>query len=326
MSLISMEGRKGLAIVVMGVSGAGKSTVGALLAERLECRFFDADDYHSVANKEKMKSGVPLTDEDRAPWLRSLATLLADNIAQGKTVVLACSALRDSYRDILRGAALPATREGKDELIGDRSTCVAEGRGSEDKGKWRGVDEMFSEEELHVFGEHATIHTEQKSRGGQFSLDVQPDEGKSGIKSVVRSVKQDQAIAGQVRPLEEETDRGSDDAQSEMGERNRGPEGEERGSRKLQLRQGGLLLFVHLDGPRALFEERRAKQMKAGQHFMPASLVQSQLDTLKFSKEEKGILVVDASLELPMLVAKIVEYLESCNVRLGNATSKYFSS
>lgn len=88
------------AIVVMGVSGAGKTLIGSLLAERLGWTFADADDYHPPANVEKMRSGRPLDDADREPWLRSLHALLRDAEAP---LVLACSALKAAYRDTIRG-------------------------------------------------------------------------------------------------------------------------------------------------------------------------------------------------------------------------------
>jgi len=84
-------------IVVMGVTGAGKSTLGKLLAERLGLRFFDADDFHPLANKLKMAADQPLTDEDRAPWLERLANEAAAWEAAGGAV-LACSALKGRYR------------------------------------------------------------------------------------------------------------------------------------------------------------------------------------------------------------------------------------
>lgn len=89
-------------IVVMGVSGAGKSTVGALLAERLGWPFEDGDSFHPPANVEKMRAGTPLTDEDRWPWLAAIAARIAAARAEGRGVVIACSALRRSYRDVLR--------------------------------------------------------------------------------------------------------------------------------------------------------------------------------------------------------------------------------
>ena len=88
-------------VVVMGVSGVGKSTVGGELAARLNCDFLDADDYHSAENKAKMHAGIPLTDADRLPWLQTLNKLLQEHEQQQKSAVLACSALMDSYRDLL---------------------------------------------------------------------------------------------------------------------------------------------------------------------------------------------------------------------------------
>ncbi len=85
----------------MGVSGCGKSSVGRALAEALGWPFFDADDFHPESNIRKMAGGTPLTDEDRMPWLERLRDLLAEQQAQGRSAVLACSALRQSYRDIL---------------------------------------------------------------------------------------------------------------------------------------------------------------------------------------------------------------------------------
>jgi gluconokinase len=89
-------------IVLMGVSGAGKTTVGSLLAQELHWDFADADDFHSVANIEKMSAGIPLTDADRAPWLDTLRALVARWIAENKNAVLACSALKRSYRSLLQ--------------------------------------------------------------------------------------------------------------------------------------------------------------------------------------------------------------------------------
>jgi gluconokinase len=90
------------AIIVMGVSGSGKSTVGALLAEALGWPFADADGFHPAANVAKMASGQPLTDEDRWPWLDAIAKHIAAARAAGQPVVVACSALRRAYRDRLR--------------------------------------------------------------------------------------------------------------------------------------------------------------------------------------------------------------------------------
>ncbi|XP_074365154.1 gluconokinase isoform X1 [Apium graveolens] len=95
---------KGIAIVIMGVSGAGKSTIGKMLAEVINCSFLDADDYHSQYNKEKMQKGIPLSEEDRIPWLETLRDSLKASLVSGKCVILGCSALQKRYRDILRSA------------------------------------------------------------------------------------------------------------------------------------------------------------------------------------------------------------------------------
>jgi gluconokinase len=92
-------------VVVMGVSGCGKSTVGAALAARLHATFLDADDFHPSANVERMRAGVALTDAERAPWLDALAARLVQAESAGESVVLACSALKRSYRDALRRGA-----------------------------------------------------------------------------------------------------------------------------------------------------------------------------------------------------------------------------
>jgi carbohydrate kinase (thermoresistant glucokinase family) len=83
-------------ILIMGVSGCGKSTIGKLLASQLDLAFFDADDFHSKANKDKMKQGIPLNDDDRADWLKSIAVAISQE--QQKGFVLACSALKEKYR------------------------------------------------------------------------------------------------------------------------------------------------------------------------------------------------------------------------------------
>lgn len=85
-------------VVVYGVSGSGKTTVGRLLAEQLDWVFLDADDFHPAANIDKLRSGTPLTDADRWPWLSVLAQKIVGLQAQGRSAVLACSALKQTYR------------------------------------------------------------------------------------------------------------------------------------------------------------------------------------------------------------------------------------
>jgi gluconokinase len=88
-------------LIVAGVSGCGKSTVGALIAGRLGWQFADADTFHPEANVAKMRAGIPLTDADRQPWLRLLAAWMDDETAAGRSAVLACSVLKRAYRDLL---------------------------------------------------------------------------------------------------------------------------------------------------------------------------------------------------------------------------------
>lgn len=90
------------AIIVMGVSGVGKTTVAEALAKRLGWDFADADVFHPPANVEKMRNGTPLTDADRWPWLKRIAEEIARQREAGKSIVIACSALKRAYRDILK--------------------------------------------------------------------------------------------------------------------------------------------------------------------------------------------------------------------------------
>lgn len=91
-----------MVILVMGTTGAGKTTIGKLLAQSLGWAFLDADDFHPAANIEKMKKGIPLTDADRVPWLAAMHAELVRQTATGSSCVLACSALKKSYRETLR--------------------------------------------------------------------------------------------------------------------------------------------------------------------------------------------------------------------------------
>jgi len=88
-------------VLLMGVTGSGKTTVGKALAASLSWKYFDADDFHPATNVAKMQAGVPLDDADRQPWLETLAHLISVNIQAGESAVLACSALKQTYRDTL---------------------------------------------------------------------------------------------------------------------------------------------------------------------------------------------------------------------------------
>jgi len=113
-----------MVVVLMGVSGSGKTTVGRLLAVGLACAFVEGDDFHPAANVEKMTRGVPLTDEDRRPWLEALQRRIERACRQGEGLVVACSALKDEYRDLLERHDPDCVRfvylSGSEELIRER--------------------------------------------------------------------------------------------------------------------------------------------------------------------------------------------------------------
>ncbi len=115
--------KTGCAVVVMGVSGSGKTTVGDLLAKELGWRFAEGDRLHPPANVEKMRQGIPLTDADRAPWLDRIGEELKSWAAEGRSGVLTCSALKRAYRDRIRSAR-PDVRfvyvKGSEALIESR--------------------------------------------------------------------------------------------------------------------------------------------------------------------------------------------------------------
>lgn len=117
--------------IVMGVSGCGKTTIGSALAGALTLEFVEGDDYHPPENVRRMAAGIPLTDADRAGWLRALAERLTAARVAGAGLVMSCSALKRAYRDVLRAGARPdevrfVFLEGNRALIGER---LAERRG-----------------------------------------------------------------------------------------------------------------------------------------------------------------------------------------------------
>lgn len=112
-------------IVLMGVSGSGKTTIGKRLAKRLDCGFSDADEFHSAANVEKMRRGMALNDEDRGPWLAAIRDAIAARRASGASHVFACSALRERYRAVLAGHDRDVVfvyLKGSADVIGERLT------------------------------------------------------------------------------------------------------------------------------------------------------------------------------------------------------------
>lgn len=111
-----------MVVILFGVSGAGKTVIGRLLAQELRWQFYDADDFHSRHNIEKMHSGRPLTDDDRLPWLNSLRDLIEHCLRSGENAVLACSALKKRYRVRIRagGEVRFAYLQAEYPLIADR--------------------------------------------------------------------------------------------------------------------------------------------------------------------------------------------------------------
>lgn len=112
-----------MVVILMGVSGAGKTTVGRMLASELGWNFRDGDDLHPAANRDKMNSGVALTDADRRPWLAAIRAMIDEYLARGQNAIVACSALKRSYREML--SADPARvrfvwLDGSRELIARR--------------------------------------------------------------------------------------------------------------------------------------------------------------------------------------------------------------
>src|SRR5581483_5910593 len=91
-----------MVVIVFGVAGVGKTTIGKLLSSELGWKFYEGDDFHPIANVEKMKKGIPLNDGDRQPWLESLRERIKESLAANEDAVLACSALKRKYRDLLR--------------------------------------------------------------------------------------------------------------------------------------------------------------------------------------------------------------------------------
>jgi gluconokinase len=112
-----------MVVVLMGVTGSGKTTVGERLAAELGWTFADADDFHPAANKAKMHAGIPLTDDDRWPWLQALRQLIEQSLASGHGAIVACSALKSAYRDVLAGG-LEGVRfvllHGDPQVLADR--------------------------------------------------------------------------------------------------------------------------------------------------------------------------------------------------------------
>ena len=111
-------------LLLMGVAGSGKTTLGQLLASQLNWPFYDADDFHPPANVAKMASGQPLTDADRAPWLRALRQRIETSLTAGENAIIGCSALKAAYRSVLQPSSAEPIRfiylRGSPELLAER--------------------------------------------------------------------------------------------------------------------------------------------------------------------------------------------------------------
>eukprot|EP00850_Spirogloea_muscicola_P016012 SM000127S26628 [mRNA] locus=s127:139931:146473:+ [translate_table: standard] len=218
-----------VAVVVMGVSGAGKSSVGKLLADELGCTFLDADDFHSDESRAKMRSGIPLTEDDRAPWLRRLAELLASHVAHGRSVVLACSALQRSYRCVLDGST-PHVSGGP---YSPDVTRAGPGIG------------------LNYSVEHADTHNLNAPSCFRASAAC------------------------------------TQDAETSTAAKHR-----------------SRVLFVYLRGSAPLFAGRLKARAAEGLHFMPPSLLQSQIDLLQVCDGEPGVITLDAAKSVSTIVSE----------------------
>ena len=160
-----MSARHPKVILIMGVSGSGKTTVARLLAERLGGVFIDADDFHPPANVDKMSRGIPLEDSDRLPWLERLRTEIATPTPPDKVKVLACSALRRSYREILGRNIPTAFLHGDCELLAARLSAR--------QGHYMAPELLASQ--------LATLEEPDSSEAIRFPITFTPEEIVSGI-------------------------------------------------------------------------------------------------------------------------------------------------
>lgn len=127
-------------VIIMGVEGSGKTTIGQMLARALRWEFADADDFHTPQAKTRMAAGIPLTDDDRKPWLQALREFIAQHLAADRPMVLACSALKQSYRDTL---TVDPARQAFVYLRGDIE--LLRSRLRQRKGHYAGVSLLVSQ-------------------------------------------------------------------------------------------------------------------------------------------------------------------------------------
>lgn len=195
-----------MVVIVMGVSGCGKTTVGQILAHRLPGVFFDGDDYHPAANVRKMRSGQPLEDMDRWSWLMALRNLIEEQYAARRPAVIACSALKRKYRDVLRGVysadqrdVFLSCRESSDTSVAfpsaDLPNSPLDGNGA--------AQLVFA----HLAGTREVIASRLAGRKGHFMptkllesqfVALEPPEGEPGVVSIDIADGDACGIAGQL--------------------------------------------------------------------------------------------------------------------------------
>jgi gluconokinase len=155
-----------MVVILMGVAGSGKTTTGRRLSEQLGWKFYDADDFHPPANIDKMSRGLPLDDADRLPWLLALRELIRARLSQGESAVLACSALKESYREYL--------------LIDERVRLVyLSGDSALIRERLRGRRDHFMRPEL-LDSQLAAL--EEPARGFRVDVSAAPDEVVAAIR------------------------------------------------------------------------------------------------------------------------------------------------
>ncbi|XP_018421861.1 PREDICTED: probable gluconokinase [Nanorana parkeri] len=183
-------------VVIMGVSGCGKTEVGSQLANKLCWKFYDADDYHPHSNKLKMGKGIPLNDQDRHPWLCDLHNLILSDKACGQHVVLACSALKKAYREMLATGAQSCTSDRQQQEIQDPDLFFIHLQGS-----WKVISERFQKRTGHFMPVEllaSQFDTLEPPAAPEHFMTVNVEKDVSQIVSEIQSVLEDK-MQGPVR-------------------------------------------------------------------------------------------------------------------------------
>eukprot|EP00897_Mesotaenium_endlicherianum_P009567 jgi/Mesen1/8639/ME000500S08116 len=325
-------GGEGLAVVVMGVTSSGKSSVGRELARALGCAFFDADDFHSAHSKELMSKGIALTDADRQPWLESLAALLARHLARHERVVLACSALKPAYRTVLRSAAHshilpPSSSPSREEHPPAYSWHAPLAGSAHPDGATTGTKlEAAAPSEVPAepgpgpgprLGPDPGLGRARAGKGVTAGAETgaqAPSTSSSqtgpgpGPESGPGSARADNGAAVGGKNGAVVTPVGSTEGSTGPGP-GPGPGAGPGLGAVLQAGAGlpgGRVVFVHLAGPASLFAERIERRYRQGAHYMPPSLLQSQIDALHVDSREGDIWTVDASKPIGAIVEEVV--------------------